>query len=81
MSNLDDLIRSEVEASEQADDFGDVDTPLPSHVKVTRGHDRAKVLQVRLNEDELRVLTKLADERHLPVSTFVRSILLQRIGY
>lgn len=78
MSKLSDLIAAESASAEAADDS--VDAPLPEHVRVTRGHDRSKVLQVRLNEDEHRLLTKLADESHLPVSTFVRSFLLKLIG-
>lgn len=79
MSRISDLIQAEVEADEAAGEYP-VDADLPKHVKVTRGHERSKVLQVRLNEDEHRLLLKLAEERHLPVSTFVRAILLDTIG-
>lgn len=79
MSKIADLIAAEVEAAENAAD--DPDAPLPAGVRVTRGHDRSKVLQIRLNEDEHRLLSKLADEQHLPVSTLARSLLLRTIGH
>lgn len=79
MSRLSDLVASEVEAAEAAADVVDLD--LPSEVKVTRGHDRSKVLQIRLNEDEHRVVTKLAAERGVPTSTFVRALILRTIGH
>ena len=78
MSRISDLIEAESRAAEEADATPDL--PLPSNVKVTRGHDRSKVLQVRLNEDEYRVLTKLAKERHVPASTFARALILKTIG-
>ena len=49
-------------------------------MKVTRGHDRAKTLQIRLNEDELRELVALAANRGLPVSTVARQLLLQSLA-
>lgn len=80
MSRISDLIAAEVAANEQADELS-ADAPLPENVKVTRGHDRSKVLQVRLNEDEYRMLVKMADAERLPVSTYVRAFLLQIIGH
>ncbi|WP_226921401.1 hypothetical protein [Georgenia subflava] len=47
---------------------------------VTRGHVRAKTLQIRLNEDELGELTALAQDRGLPVSTVARQLLLQSLA-
>lgn len=79
MSDIADLIAAEVAGAEQAD--ASTDSPLPSNVRVTRGHDRSKVLQVRLNEDEYRVLAKLANEKHIPASTLARAILVQAIGH
>ncbi len=35
-------------------------------VRVTRGHDRVKTLQIRLNEDELGELTALAQDGGYP---------------
>lgn len=78
MSRLSDLIAAEANAAETVEDTPDA--VLPAHVRVTRGHDRSRVLQVRLNEDEYRVLAKLADERHVPASTFARAMLLHVIG-
>lgn len=78
MSRISDLVAAEARAAEEARDTEDL--ALPSDVQVTRGHDRTRVLQVRLNEDEYRVLSKLAGERHLPVSTLARAVLLTAIG-
>jgi hypothetical protein len=78
MSKVSDLIESEVRAAERADDSADA--PLPDSVRVRRGHDRSKVLQIRLNEDEYRLLAKHADEQKLPVSTLARAVLLRTIG-
>lgn len=78
MSRISDLIASETRAAEAAEDAPDL--ALPSNVKVTRGHDRSKVLQVRLNEDEYRIIAKLANERHVPASTFARALILKTIG-
>ncbi len=74
MSKISDLIAAESTAAQRPND---AEVPVGT---ISRGHDRSKVLQVRLNEDELRLLAKLADERHLPVSTFVRAIVLDAIG-
>lgn len=52
------------------------DDPIPAGARVTRGHDRTRVLQVRLNADELSNLTDLAVAADLPVSTLARQILL-----
>jgi hypothetical protein len=51
-----------------------------TEVKVTRGHDRTKTLQIRPNDDELGELTALAGERGLPVSTVARQLLLQSLA-
>lgn len=50
--------------------------PIPAGAKVSRGHDRSRVLQVRLNDDELATLTELADAADVRPSTFARQILL-----
>jgi hypothetical protein len=54
--------------------------PIPEHVKVTRGNPRSKVLQVRLNPDELDALEAIAARRDLPVSTIAREHLLKLIA-
>jgi hypothetical protein len=77
MSKIADLIAAEVAAAEESDS---IDQSLPSNVRVSRGHDRSRVLQVRLNEDEYRLIEKLASENLIPVSTYARSILLRTIG-
>jgi len=50
-----------------------------SEVRVTRGHSRSRVLQIRLNSDELERLENLAEERGLPTSTVARALLLQSL--
>lgn len=78
MSKISDLIGAEVRSAERAP--SSTDAELPADVKVTRGRGRSKVLQVRLNEDELRLLTKHAEEQMVPVSTLARAVLLRQIG-
>lgn len=53
--------------------------PIPPGTKVTRGHDRTKTLQVRLNDDEYDRLKSMADAAELPVSTMVRSMILRQM--
>jgi len=77
MSELKDLLDAEGAAAEAAE--ADQESTARTDVKVTRGHDRAKTLQIRLNEDELGELTALAADRGLPVSTVARQLLLQSL--
>lgn len=77
---IDHLLAAEAKAVEEAEATSDPETPLPAHVKVTRGHPRARNLQVRLREDEFDELTEYAEQRGLPVSTVVRSLVLQAIA-
>lgn len=77
-SKIGDLIAAEVKAAEEAS--AGTSTPLPSHVRVTRGHDRTRVLQVRLSEEEHRALTQRADAHHVPASTLAREVLLQSLA-
>lgn len=74
MSKISDLIAAEVEAAENAP--GDPTTPLPPGIRVTRGHDRTRVLQVRLSDEEFERISALADAQHVPASTYARAILL-----
>lgn len=68
------------DAATQADaDEDDLDVEIPAHVKVTRGGPRTRVLQVRLNDDELAALEALAEERNLPASTVVREMILNAL--
>jgi len=77
---IDALLAAEVRAAEEAEATSDPDAPLPAHVKVTRGHPRAKNLQVRLREDEYDELAAYAEQRGLPISTVVRMLVLQAIA-
>ncbi|WP_051549083.1 hypothetical protein [Nocardioides sp. URHA0032] len=77
---IEDLIAAEAQAAEEAEVISEPDAPLPSHVKITRGHPRARNLQVRFREDEFDELAAYAEQRGLPVSTVVRSLVLQAIA-
>ena len=77
---IDDLIAAEARVVEEAEARSDPNEPLPEHVKITRGHPRARNLQVRFREDELDELTQYAEQRGLPGSTLVRSLVLQAIA-
>ncbi|WP_298228528.1 hypothetical protein [Gryllotalpicola sp.] len=73
MSRIADLIAAEVKAAEEAPD--DPAAPLPRGVRVTRGHDRTRVLQVRLSEGEYEALAEHAAAEHVPASTYARAVL------
>lgn len=75
-----DLLAAEAKAVEEADAASDPNAALPAHVKVTRGHPRARNLQVRFRDDEFDEPTAYAEQRGLPVSTVVRSLVLQAIA-
>lgn len=77
---IDDLLAAEAKAVEEAEARSDPNEPLPAHVEVTRGHPRARNLQVRFRDDEFDELTQYAAQRGLPVSTVVRSLVLQAIA-
>jgi hypothetical protein len=64
----------------EAGEEDQTDRPIPSHVTVTRGNPRSKVLQVRLNEDEYAAIERIAAQRDLPVSTVARERLLTLIA-
>jgi hypothetical protein len=76
----DDLLAAEATAVEEAEATSDPNAPLPTHVRVTRGHPRARNLQVRFREDEFDNLTEYAEQRGLPISTVVRALVLQAIA-
>lgn len=67
---IEELIALEAKASEQ-----NKDAPLQPDTTITRGHPRAKTLQIRLTEDEFTALADLAEHKGLPVSTFARDLL------
>lgn len=54
------------------------DDPYPEGVKVTRPN-RSKVYSVRLSAQEQEAVQRVADARHLPASTLVRSWILERL--
>jgi hypothetical protein len=76
----DDLLAAEAKAAEDGEAASDPDSPLPARVRVTRGHPRAKNLQVRLRDDEYDALAAYAEQRGLPLSTVVRMLVLQAIA-
>jgi hypothetical protein len=78
MSGIKDLIDAEGAAAERAE--VEQDSSKRTDVRVTRGHDRARTLQIRLNEDELAELVAFAEDRGLPVSTVARQLLLQSLA-
>jgi len=71
-------LAAEAQAVEEAEAQGEQLRDL-SEVKVTRGHSRARVLQIRLNDDEMAKLETLAETRGLPTSTVARALLLQSL--
>ena len=79
-TKIDDLLAAEAAAAEEAEATSDPNAPLPAHVKVTRGHPRARNLQVRFRDDEFEELSDYAEQRGLPVSTVVRTLVLQAIA-
>lgn len=78
MGRLEDLLAAEAKAVEAAE--SDQEAPIRGDVRITRGHGRARTLQIRLNDDELAELTALAQDRGLPVSTVARQLLLQSLA-
>lgn len=72
---IEDLIATEAEAAEQ-----NRDAQIRPGSKVTRGHDRSRTLQVRLNASELEALTAAADRLGVPVSTLARDLLLAQLS-
>jgi hypothetical protein len=77
MSELHDRLDAEGTAAEAAE--ADQESTVRRDVTVTRGHDRARTLQIRLNDDELGELVAMAEDRGLPVSTLARQLLLQSL--
>lgn len=77
---IDEMLAEEAIAGEEAEATSDPEAPLPAHVKVTRGYPGARNLQVRFRDDEFEELAAYAEQRGLPVSTLVRSLVLQAIA-
>ena len=80
MSDIERLLEQEAESTESAEESNDADAPLPPGVKLTRGHPRAKNLQVRFTHAEFDQLTDYAARQGLPVSTVVRLMVLKAIA-
>lgn len=80
MSKIEEVLAAEAKAAEDAEATNDPSTPLPATSKVTRGHPRARNLQVRFRDEEYDALVAYAERRGLPVSTVVRTIVLQAIA-
>ncbi len=77
MSKIGDLIATEVDAAERSS--ADPAVAIPANVRVTRGNDRTRVLQVRLSETEYSALSEQAEARHVPASTLARDVLLRNL--
>ena len=54
------------------------DLPYPANASPTRPN-RTQVYSVRLSAEEQALVQRVADERHLPASTLVRSWILDRL--
>ena len=80
MGRLDDALDAEAAAVESAEASSDPHAPLPPGTTVSRGHPRARNLQVRFREDEFDALSVYAAEQGLPVSTVVRLLVLKAIA-
>lgn len=55
------------------------DAPVGDSARISRGNGRSKVLQVRLNPDELGELERVAAQRGLPTSTVAREAIIRLI--
>jgi hypothetical protein len=74
------LLDDEATSTDEAESTSDPDAPRQAHVKVARGHPRARNLQVRFWESEYDAIAAYADLRGLPVSTVVRMLTLRAIA-
>jgi uncharacterized protein YbaP (TraB family) len=75
LAHLQNAMAEEADAIDQ-----DRDAPITERSIVTRGHGRTKVLQIRLNDDELTELERLAATRGLPPSTVAREAILRLLN-
>ena len=80
MGKIDDILDAEATAVEAAELTNDPNAQIPSGTTISRGHPRAKNLQVRLREDEFDELAAYAAQQGLPVSTVVRRLVLKAIA-
>jgi len=68
------------EISEESDQTKDA--PLPDGATYTRpNRNRSQVYSVRLSPAEHAMVQKVADTKHLPASTLVRSWILERLDH
>ena len=72
---INDLIAAEAAAAEL-----NPDAPIKAGSTITRGHSRARTLQVPLNDDELAALATLATAGGIPVPTLARHLLLGQLA-
>jgi len=72
---IDELIAAESEAAER-----NPDAEIRPGSRVTRGHSRARTLQVRLNDEESAVLAAAAEQRGVPASTLARELLMSQLA-
>ncbi|MCA0295447.1 MAG: hypothetical protein LCH96_09115 [Actinobacteria bacterium] len=72
---IEELIAAEAEAAEK-----NPDAQIRPGSKITRGHNRVRTLQVRLNEDEFAALTSVAERLGVPASTLARDLLLRELA-
>jgi hypothetical protein len=68
------ILENEVAAIE-----ADPDPPDHDLATISRGNGRSKVLQVRVNPEELAALERLAEDRGLPTSTLAREAIIRLI--
>lgn len=54
------------------------DEPYPKNVKGRRPN-RSKVYSVRLSDEEMQAVQRVADAQHLPAATLVRAWILERL--
>ena len=80
MRKNDDILDAEATAVESGELTNDPNAQIPSGTTISRGHPRAKNLQVRLREDEFEELAAYAAQQGLPVSTVVRLLVLKAIA-
>ncbi|MCX6460468.1 MAG: CopG family transcriptional regulator [Actinobacteria bacterium] len=80
MGKIDDILAEEATAVEAAELGADQKAPLPEGISITRGHPRAKNLQVRFRDDEFEQLSAYAAAEGLPLSTVVRLVVMKAIA-
>lgn len=57
----------------------DATGPYPPGTRISRPNRATRMFNVRLSEEQLAELQRVARERHLPVSTMARAWLLERL--